>query len=97
VALCTHLRPVEDALTQAGAKELSRGQAWSKNCREWVYVDRFLDTGAILTEFQLPPCVEAYVHRGTHDGSERGIVCTEHQDAIMGPVDPSPDRPSFPR
>jgi hypothetical protein len=95
--LCNHLRPVEDALKQAGAKELSRGQAWAKNCREWVYVDLHLDTATILAKFKLPALVEEHVHHGTHDGSERGIVCTEHQDAIMGPVDPSPDRPSFPR
>lgn len=95
--LCEHLRPVEAALKKAGAKELSRGQAWSQNCREWVYVDAYLDTSVILREFALPPCVEEHVHRGTHDGSERGIVCTEHQDAIMGYVDRAPDRPSFPR
>jgi hypothetical protein len=95
--LCDHLRPVEAALKQAGAKELSRGQAWSKNCREWVYVDLYLDTETILREFRLPDIVETHLHRGTHDGSERGIVCTEHQDAIMGPVDPVPGSTSFPR
>jgi hypothetical protein len=97
MALCAHLLPVEAALKLAGAKELSRGQAWSKNCREWVYVDLHLDTAAILKEFELPAVIEEHVHRGTHDGSERGIICTEHQDAIMGPVDPVPGRPTFPR
>jgi hypothetical protein len=29
--------------------------------------------------------IQLHDHRGTHDGSERGIVCTMHNDAIMGP------------
>jgi hypothetical protein len=36
------------------------------------------------------------VHRGTRDGSERGIVCAERHDAIMGAVDPRPDLVTFP-
>jgi hypothetical protein len=41
---CEHLRPLEQAMIDAGMKETFRGQAWSNNCREWVYFDCFIDT-----------------------------------------------------
>ena len=41
--LCDHLKPLEAELKQSGIKEAYRGQAWSHNCREWVYFDCHLD------------------------------------------------------
>ncbi|HEX4605087.1 MAG TPA: endonuclease domain-containing protein [Candidatus Angelobacter sp.] len=68
----------------AAMHETYRGQPWSKNCREWVYFDCFLDIDSIRRQFNLPACVIDHVHRGTHDGRERGLVCSECNDAIMG-------------
>lgn len=85
---CTHLRPFEEAIIASGARETFRGQAWSQNCREWVYFDCYIDTDAVSRAFQLPGCVSVHAHRGTHDGQERGFVCSECHDAIMGRYEP---------
>ena len=81
---CEHLRALELAVMAAGHAELSRGAAWSENCREWVYFDCVLPLDAIRRAFALDACVEEHVHRGTHDGQEAGFVCRVHHDGIMG-------------
>jgi len=58
------------------------------NCREWVYFDCYIDTESVSRTIVLPDCVQVHVHRGTHDGSERGFVCMECHDAIMGNYEP---------
>lgn len=85
---CEHLSPLEQALIAHGIRETFRGQAWSRNCREWVYFDCFIDTAAVRRSFALPSCVEEHAHRGTHDGQERGLVCAACHDAIMGHYEP---------
>lgn len=82
--VCEHLTPVKEYILSQGAKVTFAGQAWSKNCRMWIYFDVFLDAPALIRRFQLPPCVTEHEHRGTHDGQEYGLVCEEHQDALMG-------------
>lgn len=82
--ICEHLRPVEQAILANGIRETYRGQAWSQNCREWVYFDCFIDTDAVRCSHSLPSCVEDHAHRGTHDGQERGFVCSACHDAVMG-------------
>jgi len=68
-----------------GIHETFRVQAWTQNCREWVYFDCYIDAGAIRRIFRMADCVHDHSHRGTHDGSERGLVCDQcHQDGIMG-------------
>jgi hypothetical protein len=86
--LCEHLAPLEKELHTAGIQETFRGQAWSSNCREWVYFACYLDREAIRARMQLADCVKDHEHRGTHDGQEAGFVCTACNDAIMG-VHPS--------
>ena len=44
---CEHLRPLEQAIIGCGIRETFRGSAWSKNCREWVYFDCYLDIETI--------------------------------------------------
>jgi hypothetical protein len=34
-------------------KEIFRGQAWSKNCREWVYYDCILNIDKLKEKFNL--------------------------------------------
>ena len=95
--LCVHLRDLERAIQARGIRETSRGQAWSKNCREWVYFDCHLERGKIRKRFNLDACVQDHEHRGTHDGSEAGFVCALHDDAIMGVLGPSGAHvPAFP-
>ena len=93
--VCEHLLPLEQALLSRGVAEIFRGQAWSMNCREWVYFDCFLDTDAIRKHFTLPEGVHDHSHRGTHDGQERGLVCTVCKDAIMGLYEAVPGKPIF--
>ena len=76
-------------MLSAGMRETYRGQVWSKNCREWVYFDCFIDTAAVRQKFKLAACVTEHAHRGTHDGQERGFVCSACWDAIMGEYEPS--------
>ena len=85
---CEHLKPLEAAIIARGIRETFRGQAWSLNCREWVYFDCFIDTAAVRRAFALPSCVSEHVHRGTHDGQERGFVCSNCHDGIMGSYEP---------
>ena len=88
---CEHLRALEQALIDRGIKETYRGQAWSNNCREWVYFDCTIDTQAVMKEFALAECVKVHVHRGTHDGSERGFYCEQCRDGVMGLYEPGPN------
>lgn len=81
---CTHLIDLEREVLAKGIPELSRGQAWSWNCREWVYFQCYFERPSIRKRFNLTECVIDHQHRGTHDGAEAGFVCTEHHDGIMG-------------
>lgn len=95
--VCEHLQPLERALLDAEIAVTFRGQAWSKNCREWVYFDAFLDVDAIRREFALPDFVTTHSHRGTHDGQEAGLVCSRCHDAIVGFLEPGAGKPVYPR
>lgn len=81
---CEHLAALEQALAAARIEETYRGQPWSNNCREWVYFRCVLELPAIRARHALADCVKDHVHRGTHDGSEQGLVCEQHYDALMG-------------
>jgi hypothetical protein len=85
VALCEHLTGALQYILGQGALIVSCGQAWSKNCHIWVYFDSLLDCERLKSGLSLEPCVQIHDHRGTHDGSERGLFCTVHYDALMGP------------
>ena len=91
--ICEHLRPLEDELHRLGLKETYRGQAWSSNCREWIYFDAYLDCESLRKRFQLPEFIESHVNDDSKSGQERGLVCTEHHDGIVGLYEPRPDRP----
>lgn len=82
--VCEHLAALEAEMLARDVRETFRGEAWSRNCREWVYFDCWLDRAALRQRFAFAPCVEDHVHRGTHDGAEAGLVCTQCWDAIMG-------------
>ena len=86
--VCEHLSTLEQMLINRGVAITYRGQAWSMNCREWVYFDCFLDTSAIRKHMSFPDFVHDHSHRGTHDGQESGLVCTCCHDAIIGYYEP---------
>lgn len=92
--VCEHLSALEEEIIAHGVSETFRGQAWSDNCREWVYFDCVLDLAVLRARFSFAPCVEDHHHRGTHDGQESGFVCEQCKDAIMGrhPADPGAAR-----
>src|SRR5262249_35811340 len=71
----------------AGIRETFRGGAWSNDCREWVSFDCVID--AVRRRFALAACVSEHSHRGTHDGEERGLVCKECHDGVMGHHSPT--------
>src|SRR5262249_15047138 len=84
LVLCEHLSALERELQARGVVETYRGQAWSRNCREWAYYACRFDLAAVRARLTFAPCVIDHVHRGTHDGAEAGFVCTQCWDAIMG-------------
>jgi hypothetical protein len=83
--LCEHLKPAETFVRDHGGRVISSGRPWSANCHVWVYFDTILDSDRLIQGLGLASCVQVHDHRGTHDGSERGIVCTIHHDGVMGP------------
>jgi hypothetical protein len=83
--VCEHLRPVDQYLRERGARVLSIGTPWSSNCRTWVtFGGVVLDVESLRKRFALPDFVVIHSHRGTHDGAEHGLVCTRHDDALVG-------------
>jgi hypothetical protein len=82
--LCEHLLNLEAAISASGAKETYRGQAWSDNCRLWVYFDCYLDNSAIRRQFELPAFVVDHINDDSHSGRESGLVCSVCHDAIVG-------------
>lgn len=84
--VCNHLRALEQALQAAGIRETSRGTPWSQNCREWVYFDVRLDTDALRQRFALLACVVVHENTDQRSGLEKGFVCEECHDAVMGLV-----------
>ena len=82
--VCQHLAQLEQELLAAKILVTFRGQAWSSNCREWVYFACWLDRPSIRSRMAFPEFVKDHDHRGTHDGRESGLVCTQCNDAVMG-------------
>jgi hypothetical protein len=83
--LCEHLKVAEEYVRNQGGRVISSGRPWSANCHIWVYFDTLLDCDRLIKGLGLASCIQIHDHRGTHDGSERGIVCSIHHDGIMGP------------
>lgn len=82
--LCEHLKPAEEYLRKLGGKIVSAGRPWSENCHIWVYFDRVIDCEGLIKTLTLDASIQIHDHRGTHDGSERGLTCPYHNDAVMG-------------
>lgn len=84
--VCEHLIKLEKELLDAGITETYRGQAWSDNCREWVYFDTVLNTDSLAKRLNLPSCVRIHENLDQKSGTERGFVCEICNDGIMGRI-----------
>ena len=82
--MCEHLQPLENYLKAEKIPETFRGQAWSDNCREWVYFDCVLETESLRSRFRFPSFVVKHENTDERSGTELGLVCTLCKDAIMG-------------
>lgn len=91
---CEHLSELESELIGRGIPVTYRGQAWSHNCREWVYFDCYLDVESIRARLNLPNCVEAHSNDDPRSGVERGLVCSMHLDGIIGLHQPAANKVS---
>lgn len=91
--VCEHLSLLEKALIERGFTVTSRGQAWTRNCREWAYFDVVLDIAAVRARFALPDCVRMHENLNCKSGTERGFECTTCHDAVMGRIDGAPAFP----
>jgi len=82
--VCEHLRPLADELAAKGCRVTFAGQAWSSNCRWWVYVDAVLDVDALKRRFGLGDAVAVHVNDDPRSGREQGLVCGACKDAVVG-------------
>ena len=82
--MCEHLIQLEQELIQQKIKETFRGQAWSDNCREWVYYDCYFDIEKVRKRFSLPDFVKHYYNDDIKSGLEEGFICEKCKDAIIG-------------
>ncbi len=92
--LCEHLAALDRELSGAGLEVVYREQqVWSNNCRAWTRYACYLDLPSIRERLGLAACVVDHRNDDPRSGTERGFVCTEHHDAIMGDLEPRPGRP----
>jgi hypothetical protein len=82
--VCEHLRPVEDLLRGQGIRITFAGQAWSRNCRFWLYFDTLLDCEALKQQLRLGERVVIHVNDDPRSGREKGLVCSACHDAVVG-------------
>jgi hypothetical protein len=93
--MCEHLIELERELLARGVTLVSRGAPWSRNCREWAYFACCLDIPALRKRLNFAPCIEDHENADPRSGTERGLCCSEHHDAIVGSLEPSAKSPLF--
>lgn len=82
--VCEHLRSLENHLVSLGVPITYSGQAWSSNCRFWIYFDAVLDCAALKRRLDLADCVEIHSNEDPRSGRELGLVCSLDHDGILG-------------
>jgi hypothetical protein len=82
--MCEHLSPLEEELKSKNIKETYRGQPWTRNCREWVYFDCYLDMDKIRARYQFPDFIISHRNDDGKSGLEAGFYCDQCKDAIIG-------------
>jgi hypothetical protein len=92
--VCQHLLQLDEELSRHGIEVIYRDwQPWGQNCRNWTRFACYLELSALRARLKLADCVVDHVFRGTFQGDERGFVCHEHWDAIIGDYERCSDRP----
>ena len=82
--ICEHLAPLERELIENRIQETYRGAAWGESTREWVYFNCVLDTSSLRTRFHFPEFITVHENTDPRSGTERGFVCNQCLDGIMG-------------
>jgi hypothetical protein len=82
--MCEHLAALDNELKANGFKETFRGEAWSKNCREWVYYECVLDVDKIEARLNFPDFISIARNDDPKSGRELGFYCERCHDAVMG-------------
>jgi hypothetical protein len=82
--MCEHLIELDNYIKSKNIKEIFRGQAWSENCREWVYYDCILNIDKLREKFNLDKCVEIHEYNEIKTANELGFYCSKCKDAVMG-------------
>ncbi len=84
IETCSHLEGVVSYLLQQGGTITYSGQAWSNSPGTWIYFNLVLDCPALSNKFNSKDDLKIHEHLGTHSGSEMGLLCKEHDNAVMG-------------
>lgn len=82
--MCEHLIDLENEIKSKNIKETYRGQVWTKNCREWVYFDCYLNIESLRIKFNFPGFIKHHENNDNKSGLEEGFYCELCKDAIMG-------------
>jgi hypothetical protein len=82
--VCEHLQELENEIKDNLVNEKFKGQAWTNNCREWVYYDCYFNIKEIRKRIILDDCVADHSYYDLKAGGEEGFICTKCKDGIMG-------------
>ena len=83
--ICEHLQVLDQELKKARIKIVyENAKPWSKNCRSWNRYDCYLDLKSIRARLKLADCVKDHIYKDNWNGEERGFVCDDCNDAIIG-------------
>src|SRR4029453_9043470 len=61
----------------------------------WTRYACYLDLSSIRARLKLAECVVDHVFKDNWQGEERGFVCDEHDDAVIGDYERRPGRPAI--
>ncbi|HZE97147.1 MAG TPA: hypothetical protein VE981_08970 [Planctomycetota bacterium] len=82
--VCEHFRALEDELVAQQRNITFAGQAWSANCRHWIYFDAVLDCEALKKRLNLGETVTVHSNDDPRSGREKGLVCNACRAAVVG-------------
>lgn len=82
--MCEHLAQLDIELKSKKIRETYRGQAWSENCREWVYYDCLFNLETIRQRYKFPAFIENHINNDNKSGMEAGFVCSLCNDGVIG-------------
>lgn len=84
VPICTHLRPLREALLRSGAFTTNAGHLWSEAGIS-IWFSTVLDPDELRRQHALDTCVIRTENDDPRSGPELGLYCTIHRDSIVGP------------